>query len=317
MGGAWALQPGAGRIPREVMTALPSPSQVRPTPGGGEARQRPPSPPRICWRPRRHTSRPFWNPGSRTLLSPPRASALGGFPGLRVAVVTGTDWVTTGTDPHAPLPHCLASASPNSLLAQELVCGTPPTPPPPSCPQTRPSFRPTAADSPGTQCPGPNASPSSQPPPLSCPHCRAFEGQASRPGSKLPPPEAFGLYLHPSSPETAPPRGGASQPPLSPTRPGARHTPPSALEGLSLRCAFPPSLGSQPSWAPVSAPSAKPPPEAGLTADFPTPTANCRGERISPWSSHRGTVVTNPTSIHEDLGSIAGFVQWDKDPPLP
>ena len=31
-------------------------------------------------------------------------------------------------------------------------------------------------------------------------------------------------------------------------------------------------------------------------------------------SSHRGLVVTNPTGIHEDMGSIPGLDQWVKDP---
>ena len=31
------------------------------------------------------------------------------------------------------------------------------------------------------------------------------------------------------------------------------------------------------------------------------------------WNSHCGSVVTNPTSIHEDAGSIPGLAQWVKD----
>ena len=36
-----------------------------------------------------------------------------------------------------------------------------------------------------------------------------------------------------------------------------------------------------------------------------------------PWSSHCGSVVMNPASIHEDVSSIPGLTQWVKDLTLP
>ena len=35
------------------------------------------------------------------------------------------------------------------------------------------------------------------------------------------------------------------------------------------------------------------------------------------WSSHCGSMETNPTSIHEDVGVIPGLAQWVKDLALP
>ena len=34
-------------------------------------------------------------------------------------------------------------------------------------------------------------------------------------------------------------------------------------------------------------------------------------------SSHHGSVVTNLTNIHGDMGLIPGLAQWIKDPALP
>ena len=41
------------------------------------------------------------------------------------------------------------------------------------------------------------------------------------------------------------------------------------------------------------------------------------GINLMPWSSYRGSVETNLTSIHEDTDSIPGLTQCVKDPALP
>ena len=39
--------------------------------------------------------------------------------------------------------------------------------------------------------------------------------------------------------------------------------------------------------------------------------------KIKVWSSHCGSEVMYPTSIHEDSGLIPGLAQWVKDLALP
>ena len=38
---------------------------------------------------------------------------------------------------------------------------------------------------------------------------------------------------------------------------------------------------------------------------------------MAQWKRNHGAVEKNPTSIHEDAGSVPGLTLWVKDPALP
>ena len=48
-------------------------------------------------------------------------------------------------------------------------------------------------------------------------------------------------------------------------------------------------------------------------SDVKTSFKNLRYKNVACRSSHHGSVVTDPTSIHEDVGLIYGLTQWVKD----
>ena len=54
-----------------------------------------------------------------------------------------------------------------------------------------------------------------------------------------------------------------------------------------------------------------------LYLSFVTIFVNSTFKLLVSGSSHCGSAVTNPTSIHEVVGSIPGLDQWVKDPVLP
>ena len=82
-------------------------------------------------------------------------------------------------------------------------------------------------------------------------------------------------------------------------------------------------LGSDLTWlwlclwpaatAPIQPLAWEPPYAAGAAQEI---AKKKRQKRTKIQSSHHGSVVMNPTSIHEDAGLIPGLAQWVKDPAL-